>query len=90
MPVTWVNLINSRWGTNMAASPEQARKMSLAQDEAERNARYAQADGSMKNDNGPYYVSPAIQAAGRRVDAATAKEHADVDDDNASINDNRY
>lgn len=75
----------------MTASPEQMRKMSLAQDESERHARYAQADGSMKkgNDQG-YKVSPAIEAAGRRVDAATAKEHKDVDDDNASINDQRY
>lgn len=74
----------------MTASPEQMRKMSLAQDEAERHARYAQADGSMKQTNGPYNVSPAIQAAGKRVDAATAKEKADVSDDNASINDYRY
>ena len=69
-------------------SPEQMRKKSLAQDEAERHARYAQADGSMKSGNTGN--SPAIAAAGRRVDAATAKEDKDIGGRNASINDNRY
>lgn len=60
-------------------SPEQMRKKSLAQDEAERHARYAQADGSMKAAHAePYHVSPAIQAAGKRVNAATAKEEASM------------
>lgn len=72
-------------------SPEQMRKKSLAQDEAERHARYAQADGSFKKeDNQAYYVSPAIEAAGRRVDAATAKENKDIGGRNASINEGRY
>lgn len=63
----------------MAMSPEQMRQKSLAQDTAEKHARYAQADGSMKSarDNG-YYVSPAIEAQGRRVNAATAKEDASI------------
>ena len=72
-------------------SPEQMRKKSLAQDESERHARYAQADGSMKSAHSePYSVSPAIEAAGKRVDAATAKEDASIGGKNASINDNRY
>ena len=76
----------------MAMTPDQMRQKSIAQDTAERHARYASADGSMRkgNTNSAYYVSPAIEAAGKRVNAATAKEHKDVDDDNASINDNRY
>lgn len=59
-------------------SPEQMRKKSLAQDEAERNARYAQADGSMKQMNTEPPTSPRIKAEARRVDAATAKEDADI------------
>jgi len=60
-------------------SPDQMRQKSLAQDTAERHARYAQADGSMKSaSEKPYYVSPAIEAAGRRVNAATAKEDASI------------
>ncbi len=69
-------------------SPEQMRKKAEAMEESQRHARYAQADGSMKSGNTGQ--SSAIEAAGRRVNAATAKEHRDVDDDNASINDNRY
>jgi len=59
-------------------SPEQMRKKSLAQDEAERHARYAQADGSMKKMNTQPAQSSAIEAAGRRVNAATAKEDASI------------
>lgn len=60
-------------------SPAQMRKKSQAQDESERHARYAQADGSMKQGNEQaYYVSPEIQAEGRRVNAATAKEEASI------------
>ena len=63
----------------MALSPEQMRQKSIAQDTAEKHARYAQADGSMKSAREkPYYVSPAIEAAGRRVNAATAKEDASI------------
>lgn len=69
------------------ASPEQMRKKSLAQDEAERHARYAQADGSMKKAEGVVpYVSPAIKAAGERVDRATAKEKADIGKQDPSPN----
>ena len=71
----------------MALSPEQMRKKSLAQDESERHARYAQADGSMKQGNEQaYYVSPAIEAAGRRVNAATAKEDASIGTQDPSPN----
>lgn len=63
----------------MSLSPEQMRKKSLAQDESEKNARYAQADGSFKKyPQQEYYTSPAIQAAGKRVNAATAKEDASI------------
>lgn len=63
----------------MSMSPEQMRKKSMAQDEAERHAKYAQADGSMKSAREqPMSVSPAIQAAGARVNAATAKEDASI------------
>lgn len=63
----------------MSLSPEQMRQKSLAQDTAERHARYAQADGSMKKyPQQQYSVSPAIEAAGRRVNAATAKEDASI------------
>lgn len=75
----------------MSMSPEQMRQKSLAQDIAERNARYASADGSMRKAHSePYHVSPAIEAAGRRVNAATAKEDATIGGQNASINDGRY
>jgi hypothetical protein len=62
----------------MTMNAEQMRKKSLAQDEAERHARYAQADGSMKNMNTQPPQSPAIEAAGRRVNAATDKETASI------------
>ena len=62
----------------MTMSPEQMRKKSLAMDESERHARYAQADGSMKNPNSEPVNSPAIHAAVARVNAATAKETADI------------
>jgi hypothetical protein len=72
-------------------SPEQMRKKEAAQTESERHARYAQADGSMKSASSrEYYVSPAIEAAGRRVNKATAKEDASIGGEGASINDNRY
>lgn len=74
----------------MTMSPEQMRKNSLAQTEALRHARYAQADGSMKKMNTEPAMSPAIEAAGRRVNAATAKEDKDIGGEGASINDNRY
>lgn len=59
-------------------SPEQMRKVSLDQAESLRHARYAQADGSMKKMNTQPPQSAAIEAAGRRVNAATAKEEADI------------
>lgn len=74
----------------MSLSPEQMRKKSLAQDEAESHACYAQADGSMKKGNMAPALSSAIEAAGRRVNAATAKEDATIGGENASPNDDRY
>lgn len=59
-------------------SPEQMRKKSIAEAESLRHARYAQADGSMKKMNTSPRESSAINAAGRRVNAATAKEDADI------------
>lgn len=72
----------------MSHSPEQMRKKEAAQQEAERHALYARADGSMASGNTG--TSPAIKAAGRRVEAATAKENKTIGGENASINDNRY
>ncbi len=71
-------------------TPEQMRKKSLAEDEALRHARYAQADGSMKQGRSEPVNSPAISAAVARVNAATAKENADIGGENASPNDDRY
>lgn len=62
----------------MSLSPEQMRKKSLAEDEALRHQRYAQADGSMKKGNSEPMNSPAIHAAVARVNAATAKEDASI------------
>lgn len=67
-------------------SPEQMRKKSLAQDEAERHARYAQADGSMKKMNTEPAPSRAIEAEGRRVKAATDKETASIGPQDRSPN----
>lgn len=74
----------------MTASPEQMRKMSMDQAEALRHQRYAQADGSMKNMNTEPVNSTAIHAQVARVNAATAKEDADIGGQNASPNDDRY
>ena len=62
----------------MTASPEQMRKMSLAQDESLRHQRYAQADGSMKRENTEPMNSTAIHAEVARVNAATDKETASI------------
>jgi hypothetical protein len=59
-------------------SPEQMRKKSLAMAESYRHARYAQADGSMRQENTEPANSPRIAAEGRRVNAATAKEDKDI------------
>ena len=72
-------------------SPEQMRKKSMAEEESLRHARYAQADGSMREATSRnYYVSPAIEASEMRVKKATAKENASIGGEGASINDNRY
>lgn len=70
----------------MSLSPEQMRKKSLAMDESERHARYAQADGSMRKMNTEPAQSSAINAAGRRVNAATAKETKDMGPQDPSPN----
>ena len=70
----------------MAMSPEQMRKKSIAQDEAERNSRYAQADGSMKKMNTQPAPSKPIEAEARRVKAATDKETASIGPQDQSPN----
>lgn len=68
-------------------SPEQMRKKSIAEAESLKHARYAQADGSMREAREkPYYVSPAIEASERRVNAATAKENDSIGDFDPSPN----
>lgn len=62
----------------MSLSPEQMRKKSLAEAEALRHQRYAQADGSMKKGNSDPVNSMAIHAEVARVNAATDKETADM------------
>lgn len=75
----------------MTMTPSQMRQKEAAQTQAEKHSRYASADGSMKAAHSqPYYVSPAIEASGNRVNAATAKEEATIGGQNASPNDNRY
>jgi hypothetical protein len=59
-------------------SPEQMRKMSIAQAESLRHQRYAQADGSMKKMNTEPVNSTAIHAEVARVNAATDKETRDI------------
>ncbi len=70
----------------MTMNAEQMRKKAMAQDEAERHARYAQADGSMKKMNTQPAQSQAIEAAGRRVNAATDKETASIGPQDPSPN----
>lgn len=70
----------------MTMNAEQMRKKSIAQADALRHARYAQADGSMKQMNTEPPQSPAIEAAGRRVKAATDKETASIGPQDPSPN----
>lgn len=70
----------------MAISPEQQRKKAIAQDESLRHARYAQADGSMKQANTAPMQSAAINAAENRVRAATGKETASMGEKDPSPN----
>jgi hypothetical protein len=67
-------------------SPEQMRKKSLAEAEALRHQRYAQADGSMKAGNSEPVNSNAIHAEVARVNAATAKEDASIGKQDPSPN----
>lgn len=62
----------------MTLSPEQMRKKSLAEAESLRHARYAQADGSMRQPNTEPATSARIKAEGMRVKRATNKEDADI------------
>jgi len=70
----------------MSLSPEQMRKKSIAEAEALKHQRYAQADGSMKQGNSEPVNSPAIHAAVARVNAATAKEDASMGEQDRSPN----
>ncbi len=70
----------------MTMNAEQMRKKEAAQQEAERHARYAQADGSMKKMNTRPAPSAAIQASERRVRAATAKEDKSIGPQDPSPN----
>ena len=74
----------------MSISPEQMRKKSLAMAESQRHVRYSEVNKERSESQQAPGMSPAITAAGKRVDAATAKENADIGGRNASINDNRY
>ena len=73
----------------MSLSPEQMRKKSEANAESLKHARSATADGAMRRENTAPVQSGAIDAAGRRVKAATDKENADIgkpdESPNASI-----
>ena len=62
----------------MSMSPEQMRKKSMAQDESERHARYASADGSMRRMNTEPAQSAAINVSVARVNRATDKETASI------------
>lgn len=70
----------------MTMNSEQMRKKEAAQQEAERHARYAQADGSMKQMNTEPAKSPAIAASEARVKAATDKETASIGPQDPSPN----
>lgn len=70
----------------MTMNAEQMRKKSMAQEESLRHARYAQADGSMKQMNTSPPESKAIEASERRVNAATAKEDASIGPQDPSPN----
>jgi hypothetical protein len=62
----------------MTVNAEQMRKKAMAEEEALRHQRYAQADGSMKQGNSEPINSTAIHAQVARVNAATAKENASI------------
>lgn len=70
----------------MTMNAEQMRKKEAAQQEAERHARYAQADGSMKKMNTEPVNSTAIHASVARVNAATDKETASMGPQDPSPN----
>lgn len=74
----------------MTVNAEQMRKKEAAQQEAERHARYAQADGSMKQMNTSPAPSRPIEAAEQNVRRIASEERALVGGENASPNDNRY
>lgn len=74
----------------MTMNAEQMRKKAMAEQESLRHARYAQADGSMKQGNSEPVNSSAIHAAVARVNAATRLEDATIGGENASPNDDRY
>jgi hypothetical protein len=62
----------------MTFSPEQSRKVAAQREESERHARYSSADGTRDTGERNATVSPAIAAAGRRVEAARVKEEKTI------------
>lgn len=72
----------------MSMSPEQMRKKSLAMADADRHARYNQAAYERDKSNTSPEQSRAIEAAGSRVKAATAKEEASIGPADRSPNNN--
>jgi hypothetical protein len=71
-------------------SPEQMRKKDAARTESLRHARYSQADGERSQPRQEPEASKAIEAAGRRVNAATRKEEETIGRPDPRPNDERY
>ena len=67
-------------------TPEQMRKKSLAQDDALRHARYAQADGSMKKGNMDPLNSGPIAAEMQKIKRLTNDERAEIGPQDSSPN----
>ena len=70
----------------MSLSPSQMRQKAAAMQESQRHARYAQADGSMRQENTEPVNSAAIHASVARVNAATDKETASIGPQDKSPN----
>jgi len=73
----------------MTISPEQMRQKQAAMAESQRQARYSQADHERSHDafSEPAASKP-IEAAGKRVKAATDKENASIGTPDRSPNNN--
>jgi hypothetical protein len=70
----------------MTMNAEQMRKKEAAQQESERHALYARADGSMRMMNTEPKESPAIEASERRTKAAYDKERESMGPQDPSPN----